>query len=209
MLLADTVLDSHTGRPVIGQLIDAFEEYGGPITALEEVPLERISSYGVIDGEEIGQSGIYQVRDFIEKPAPEEAPSRLAIASRYLFTPEIFDALRHTARGKGNEIQLTDAMRQLVRNARCSAAGSPAPVTTSAAKPDSSAPRWNLVSAGRSSANRSPRSCAKSPGDCPVRPLRKARKITSQKERIHRAEHIEKSFEVPAGRECPLRHRHH
>lgn len=115
VLLADTVLDSHTGRPVIGQLIDAFEEYGGPVTALEEVPLERISRYGVIDGEEIGDSGIYCVRDFVEKPAPEEAPSRLAIASRYLFTPEIFDELRHTARGKGNEIQLTDAMRQLVR----------------------------------------------------------------------------------------------
>ena len=116
VLLADTVLDSHTGRPVTGQLIDAFEEFGGPVTALEEVPLERISSYGVIDGEEIeGSGGTFRVRDFIEKPAPEEAPSRLAIASRYLFTPDIFDSLRHTARGKNNDIQLTDAMRQLVR----------------------------------------------------------------------------------------------
>lgn len=116
VLLADTVLDSHTGRPVTGQLIDAFGEFGGPVTALEEVPLERISRYGVIDGEEIeGSGGTFQVRDFIEKPAPEEAPSRLAIASRYLFTPDIFDALRCTARGKNNEIQLTDAMRQLVR----------------------------------------------------------------------------------------------
>ena len=116
VLLADTVLDSHTGRPVIGQLIDAFEEYGGPVTALEEVPFERISSYGVIDGEEIEKSGVYHVRDFVEKPAPEEAPSRLAIASRYLFTPDIFDELRHTVRGKGNEIQLTDAIDRLAKN---------------------------------------------------------------------------------------------
>lgn len=115
VLLADTVLDSHIDRPVTGQLIDVFEEYESPVTALEEVPLERVSSYGIIDGEEIaGSGGTFRVRDFVEKPAPEEAPGNLAVASRYLFTPEIFAALRRTPRGKGNEIQLTDAMRLLV-----------------------------------------------------------------------------------------------
>ncbi len=114
VLLGDTVLDSDTDRPITGQLIDAFEKYAAPVTALEAVPMERVSRYGVIDGTEVEQD-VFKVNGFVEKPSPEEAPSNCAIASRYLFTPDIFDALKRTGRGKGNEIQLTDAMCLLLK----------------------------------------------------------------------------------------------
>ncbi len=113
VLLGDTVLDSALERPVTGQLIDAYEKLGAPVTALETVPMERVSRYGVIDGtSEDGK--LYSVKRFVEKPSVEEAPSNLVVASRYVFTPDIFAELERTPRGKGNEIQLTDAMRQLL-----------------------------------------------------------------------------------------------
>ncbi|MBS1369374.1 MAG: UTP--glucose-1-phosphate uridylyltransferase GalU [Lentisphaeria bacterium] len=113
VLLGDTVLDSATGVTVTGQLVEAFEKVESPVTALEPVPMERVSRYGVVDGECAG-GALYKVNGWVEKPAPEEAPSNLAIASRYIFTPDIFEALGRTPRGKGNEIQLTDAMRLLL-----------------------------------------------------------------------------------------------
>ncbi|WP_294506570.1 UTP--glucose-1-phosphate uridylyltransferase GalU [uncultured Victivallis sp.] len=113
VLLGDTVLDSSTEVTVTGQLVAAFGEVDSPVTALEPVPMERVSRYGVMDGIEVGE-GLYKVRDWVEKPAPEEAPGNLAIASRYVFTPDIFDFLGRTPRGKGNEIQLTDAMRLML-----------------------------------------------------------------------------------------------
>ena len=113
VLLGDTVLDSATETPVTGQLVAAFETFESPVTALETVPMERVSRYGVVDGECIGE-GLYKVNGWVEKPAPEEAPSNLVIASRYIFTPDIMAALERTPRGKGNEIQLTDAMRLLL-----------------------------------------------------------------------------------------------
>ena len=82
------------------------------MTALERVPKSLTKRYGVIDGSEEGD-GLYRVKTFVEKPAPEEAPSNLAIASRYVMTPEIFGFLRTGKPGKGGEIQLTDAMRAL------------------------------------------------------------------------------------------------
>jgi len=113
VLLGDTVLDSATETPVIGQLTEAWEQLNAPVTALEAVPMERVSRYGVVDGEFIAD-GLCKVNGWVEKPSPEEAPSNLAIASRYVFTPDIFEALERTPRGKGNEIQLTDAMRLLL-----------------------------------------------------------------------------------------------
>ena len=115
VLLGDTVLDAAPGRPpVIGQLLAAYEKHEAPVVALEQVPMERVSRYGVIDPS--GRDGrLYQLRALVEKPAVEEAPSNLVIASRYVFTPDIFEELEKTPRGKGNEIQLTDAMRQLLR----------------------------------------------------------------------------------------------
>ena len=94
------------------QLIDAAMRAGGSVTALERVPKELTNRYGVIDGADEG-GGLYRVKTFVEKPAPEEAPSNLAIASRYVMTPEIFGFLRNGKPGKGGEIQLTDAMRAL------------------------------------------------------------------------------------------------
>ena len=112
ILLGDTVLSSDA-KPVISQLLDAHEQTKASVVALEEVPWEKTSRYGVIDGK--SEDGtLYKVNAFVEKPAPENAPSNLVIASRYVFNPEIFDFLAETPRGKGNEIQLTDAMRLML-----------------------------------------------------------------------------------------------
>ena len=112
ILLGDTVTTSSCGIPVTRQLIDAAMRAGGSVTALERIPRLLTKRYGVIDGVDEG-GGLYRVKTFVEKPAPEEAPSELAIASRYVMTPEIFGFLRNGKPGKGGEIQLTDAMRAL------------------------------------------------------------------------------------------------
>ena len=114
ILLGDTVLSSDE-KPVISQLISAHEKTDSSVVALEEVPWEKTSRYGVIDGNATkNDSALFKVDAFVEKPAPEEAPSNLVIASRYVFNPEIFACLKETPRGKGNEIQLTDAMRLML-----------------------------------------------------------------------------------------------
>jgi UTP--glucose-1-phosphate uridylyltransferase len=112
VLLGDTVMDGP--RPVIRQLMDVFDRYREPVVAVEAVERAKVSRYGVIKGRRI-DNGLYRVDDFVEKPAPAEAPSNLVIASRYVLTPEIFDYLEKTGRGKNNEIQLTDAMRAMVK----------------------------------------------------------------------------------------------
>lgn len=99
---------------VARQLIDVFAAQGGPVLALEEVPHEEVESYGIVDGEAIGE-GVYRVRGLVEKPRPEEAPSNLAIVGRYVLTPEIFDVLAETPPGKGGEIQITDGLALLLR----------------------------------------------------------------------------------------------
>jgi UTP--glucose-1-phosphate uridylyltransferase len=115
LLLGDTVLESHSGVPVTRQLMDVCEQHQGSVVALEEVPQEKVSRYGILDGTEMGD-GVYRVNDFIEKPDPAEAPSNLAFAGRYIFMPDIFDFLIQTGRGKNNEIQLTDAMRAMAQS---------------------------------------------------------------------------------------------
>ena len=108
VLLGDTVIDSVI--PVTRQLIDAYEQYQQTVIAVEEVPHDKVSRYGIVGGKEMGNR-ILQLDQLIEKPDVDKAPSNLAIAGRYILTPEIFPALEKTARGKGNEIQLTDALR--------------------------------------------------------------------------------------------------
>ena len=108
VLLGDSIVQS--SRPVTRQLMDVYERYHEPVVALEEVRLDRVSRYGVIKGSLIHDRE-YLVEDFVEKPEPEEAPSNLAIAGRYIFTAEIFDFIDRVEPGKNNEIQLTDAMR--------------------------------------------------------------------------------------------------
>lgn len=113
VLLGDTVIDANV--PATRQLLEAFDRYGESVVLLEEVDLSRINQYGVVRGKQI-DSCIYLVEDFVEKPDPDEAPSNLAIASRYVFAPQIFEYLRQTKSGKADEIQLTDAMRLMVRD---------------------------------------------------------------------------------------------
>ena len=114
LLLGDTVVESDSETPVTRQLMDIYDQYEGSVVALEQVPESKVSYYGIMDGSEIG-SGVFQVNDFIEKPTVEEAPSTLAFAGRYIFQPDIFDYLVQQKRGKNNEIQLTDAMRAMVK----------------------------------------------------------------------------------------------
>lgn len=110
VLLGDTIVESKI--PCTRQMIGYFNEYEGSIIAVEEVLREKIESYGIIDGLRINDS-VYKIRDMVEKPKPESAPSNLGIIGRYILTPEIFDALEETPPGKGDEIQLTDALRVL------------------------------------------------------------------------------------------------
>jgi UTP--glucose-1-phosphate uridylyltransferase len=113
ILLGDTLVQSEEG-PVTRQLIDVYNKNKGSVIALEEVKPELVSRYGIVDGEKISDN-VYKAKNWIEKPSLEEAPSNLAVASRYLFTPEIFEYLEKTPPGKNDEIQLTDAMREMVK----------------------------------------------------------------------------------------------
>ena len=115
VILADDVIDADP--PAIKQLIDVFDRVGGPVLAVERVPREDISSYGVIAVEPnaaLGE-GVYQVRDLVEKPPKEEAPSDLAIIGRYVLTPDIFPALAATKSDRTGEIQLTNGLRELLK----------------------------------------------------------------------------------------------
>ena len=100
--------------PAIRQLTDVWARYESPVVLLEEVDESKVSRYGIADGAEI-EDGIYRLNDLVEKPEPAAAPSNLAVASRYIFTPDIFEHISRTQPGKGGEIQITDAMRTLVR----------------------------------------------------------------------------------------------
>ena len=114
VLLGDTLIESSHGS-VTRQLIEVFDKYKGSVVALEEVERELVCRYGIIGGEEV-EDNVYKVSNFIEKPSVEESPSNLAIASRYVFTPDIFDYLKRVQPGKNNEIQLTDAMHLMLRD---------------------------------------------------------------------------------------------
>jgi len=116
VILGDDVIDANP--PAIKQLIDAFERLDGPVLAVERVPRDEISSYGVIAIEPNAKlgNGVYQVRDLVEKPTREEAPSDLAIIGRYVLTPDIFPALAATKSDRTGEIQLTNGLRELLKS---------------------------------------------------------------------------------------------
>jgi UTP--glucose-1-phosphate uridylyltransferase len=111
-LLADDVIDAET--PGLKQMIDVFEKYDAPVIATMQVAGEAISRFGVIDAEEI-EPNVFKIRDMVEKPSFADAPSDLAIIGRYIFTPDIFEAIEKTEPGAGGEIQITDAMRLLLK----------------------------------------------------------------------------------------------
>ena len=112
VLLGDTIIDSVI--PVTQQLIDVYNQYRQTIIGVEVVPQEKVSRYGIIGGKKISDS-IWEVNELVEKPDAEKSPSNLAIAGRYILTPEIFKAIEQTPPGKNNEIQLTDAMRIMLK----------------------------------------------------------------------------------------------
>ena len=111
-LLADDIIDSE--KPALRQMIEVFEKYNAPVIATMQVEGEAISRFGVIDADEVSP-GVYKIKDMVEKPAFADAPSDLAIIGRYIFTPDIFEAIEQTPPGSGGEIQITDAMRRLLR----------------------------------------------------------------------------------------------
>ena len=95
-------------------MLDVYEKYDAPVVAVFEVEGEAISRFGVIDGEEV-EAGVYKINDMVEKPSVAEAPSNLAIIGRYVLTPDIFDEIEKTRPGAIGEIQITDAMRSLLK----------------------------------------------------------------------------------------------
>ncbi|KOY79550.1 UTP--glucose-1-phosphate uridylyltransferase GalU [Apilactobacillus kunkeei] len=111
IMLGDDLMTDET--PLTKQLIDSYEETGSSTLAVMKVPHEDTSKYGVINPAKEVTDGLYDVTNFVEKPNPEDAPSDLAIIGRYLLTADIFDILENTKPGKGNEIQLTDAIDTL------------------------------------------------------------------------------------------------
>jgi UTP--glucose-1-phosphate uridylyltransferase len=112
VLLGDDIIDG--AQPCLGQLLDVFRKYRGSVLALERVPMENISSYGCVAATTISDK-VFEVIDMVEKPKPADAPSDLAIIGRYVLTPEIFPILEKQEPGKGGEIQLTDAIRKLLK----------------------------------------------------------------------------------------------
>ncbi len=112
VLLGDTIMDSVI--PVTRQLVDTFEQYGGSVIGVETVPADKVNRYGIVGGTSLSDS-ILQLDTLVEKPPIDKAPSNLAIAGRYILSPEIFDAIENTPKGKNNEIQLTDAMLLLLK----------------------------------------------------------------------------------------------
>ena len=113
VLLGDDIVKADV--PCIKQLMNLFERYNSSIIAVEPVPQEKISSYGIIQGTQIEES-LYRIEDIIEKPSVEEAPSNIGTVGRYVFTPEIFGYLKETPLGVGSELQLTDAIKLMVKN---------------------------------------------------------------------------------------------
>ncbi len=111
VMLGDDIMDARS--TVLTDMIKAHDHYGRSVIALSEFPPEEISSYGCVDPEVISDE-LVQVRGIVEKPKPEDAPSNLAVMGRYVFTPEIFEALEGVQPGVGGEIQLTDAIAKLL-----------------------------------------------------------------------------------------------
>ncbi len=111
VLLGDDVVDSEV--PCLKQLIDCYSEYKTTILGVQTVPESETNKYGIVDGIHI-EDRVYKVKDLVEKPSVDEAPSNVAILGRYIITPQIFEILENTEPGKGGEIQLTDALKTLI-----------------------------------------------------------------------------------------------
>jgi len=111
VLLGDDVVYSE--KPCLKQLMDCYDEYKTSILGVQTVPEKDVNKYGIVDGINI-EGRVYKAKNLVEKPSVEEAPSNVAILGRYIITPQIFDILQNTKPGKGGEIQLTDALKELI-----------------------------------------------------------------------------------------------
>jgi UTP--glucose-1-phosphate uridylyltransferase len=111
VILSDDVIEP--GCSVLSDMMGIYEEVECPVVALEEVPESEVHRYGIVDG--FYENGLFRITDMIEKPRREEAPSKLAIIGRYILTPEIFKFLERQTKGSGGEIQLTDALKELLK----------------------------------------------------------------------------------------------
>ncbi|MEY8518778.1 UTP--glucose-1-phosphate uridylyltransferase GalU [Lachnospiraceae bacterium 29-84] len=112
VLLGDDVVVSQ--KSCLGQMLDVFREYQTSILGVQSVSHDVVDKYGIISGKQVDDR-VYKVNDMVEKPAPEEAPSDVAVLGRYIITPEIFAFLETQDAGKGGEIQLTDALKRLAK----------------------------------------------------------------------------------------------
>ncbi len=115
ILADDLCLPEEGGQGIMSQMVDLYKQFRCSIVAIEEVPMENISSYGVIDGEMVNEN-IFRVKNMVEKPSQDKAPSNLAVIGRYILTPDIFDILRETKPGANDEVQLTDAIMTQAQN---------------------------------------------------------------------------------------------
>ena len=114
VLLGDDIVYNE-GKPCLKQLIDCYDEYKTSVLGVQTVEAKDVNKYGIVNGIHI-EDRVYKVKNLIEKPAVEEAPSNVAILGRYIITPKIFEILENTKPGKGNEIQLTDALLELIKH---------------------------------------------------------------------------------------------
>lgn len=101
--------------PALKQLMDMYNQTGASILGCQEVPREKVSSYGIVSGVATINEQLMKVNDMIEKPSVEEAPSQMAVLGRYIITPDVFEVLQNTAPGKGGEVQLTDALKVMAK----------------------------------------------------------------------------------------------
>lgn len=116
VILGDDVVYNGNGEPALKQLMDQYEKTGGTVIGCQIVPKDQVSSYGIVNGEATADPNLVRVRDMVEKPAIEEAPSQFAALGRYVITPDVFEVLEQTKPGKGGEIQLTDALRVMAHH---------------------------------------------------------------------------------------------
>ncbi|WP_315067202.1 UTP--glucose-1-phosphate uridylyltransferase GalU [uncultured Clostridium sp.] len=116
ILLGDDIVHTEKNqKPCLKQLMDCYDEYNTSILGVQNVDPENVSKYGIVDGIQI-EDRLWKVKGLVEKPSKEDTPSNTAILGRYIVTPKIFEILENTKPGKGNEIQLTDALLELIKN---------------------------------------------------------------------------------------------
>lgn len=116
VILGDDIVYTGDKEPALRQLMDQYDKTGGTVIGCQTVQPEQVSSYGIIDGLATDDPNLLKVRDMVEKPSVEEAPSRFAALGRYVITPDVFEILEQTQPGKGGELQLTDALRVMAHN---------------------------------------------------------------------------------------------